>query len=81
MCMMIHETMVEGILILRQGLINGCLICLLKFSLVKVVELLYSGEARCTCACWPCCSLWHLETGLWNTQRWNINALNFILLQ
>jgi hypothetical protein len=42
MCRLIYQTMVEGILILRRGLINGCLIWLLKFSLMKVVDLLWS---------------------------------------
>jgi hypothetical protein len=40
--MLIYQMMVEGILILREGLINGCLIWLLKFFHVKLVDLLWS---------------------------------------
>ena len=40
MCMLIYQTMVEGILILRRSSI-GCLVWLLKFFYVKVVNLLW----------------------------------------
>jgi len=40
MCMLIYQMMVEGILILRWISINGCLVWLLKFFHVKVVDLL-----------------------------------------
>ena len=42
MCMLIYQMMVEGILILRRSLINGCLIWLLKFFNMKLVDLLWS---------------------------------------
>jgi hypothetical protein len=41
MCMLIYQMMVEGILILRRSTINGCVVWLLKFLHVKVVDLLW----------------------------------------
>jgi len=40
MCMLIHQIMVEGILILRWNSINGCLVWLLKFFHMKFIDLL-----------------------------------------
>jgi len=39
-CMLIYQVMVEDILILRQALIKLCLIWLLKFLNMKLVDLL-----------------------------------------
>jgi len=40
-CMLIYQMMVEGILILRRSSINGCVVWLLKFFHVNVVDLLW----------------------------------------
>lgn len=57
MCMLIYQTTVAGTLILRRSSTKGCLVWLLKVFYTKVVDLLWSWEARRTCACWSCCSL------------------------
>ena len=42
MCMLIHQAMVEGILIVRQSSIFGCLVWLFKFFHVQVVDMPWS---------------------------------------
>ena len=40
-CMLIYLIVVEGIVILRRSSINGCVVWLVKFFHVKVVDLLW----------------------------------------
>jgi len=42
MCMLIHQMMVEGILIVRRSSEFGCLAWLFKFFHVQVVDMLWS---------------------------------------
>jgi hypothetical protein len=57
MRVLIYQTMTAGTLILRRRSTKGCLVWLLKVFYVKMVDLLWSWEARRTCACWLCCCL------------------------
>jgi len=46
MCMLIFQTMVEGTLIPRQSSTKGCLVWLLKFFHVKVVDFVVEFEKQ-----------------------------------
>jgi hypothetical protein len=60
MCMLMHQTMAECAVILRLSSTDGCLVWLLKFFHVKVVDVSWSWETRRTCARCLCCSLFPL---------------------